>query len=91
MQHTPLIILDDLVDWQPYHPSQATTSAGDYITDHTLERRSSIINLCDDLNYLSNGAYVKEVRLLTCLRLVLRNSVKVCGVRHVRVKSINMI
>ncbi|RTE85574.1 MULTISPECIES: RimK family protein [Gammaproteobacteria] len=58
MQHTPLIILDDLLDWQPYHPSQSTISAGDYITDQDLKRRAPIINLCDDLSYLSNGYYV---------------------------------
>ncbi|MCC5854542.1 MAG: RimK family protein [Idiomarina sp.] len=58
MQNTPLVILDDLADWQPYHPSQAIISAADYITQNSSKHRGPIINLCGDLSYLSTGYYV---------------------------------
>ncbi|WP_194757102.1 RimK family protein [Aliidiomarina indica] len=57
MHNTPLIILDDLSDWQPYHPSQAIVSAADYI-QNISKHRGPIINLCGDLSYLSTGYYV---------------------------------
>lgn len=58
MQKAPLVILDDLADWQPYHPSQAIISATDYITESGSKHRGPIINLCNDLSYLSSGYYV---------------------------------
>jgi len=57
MHNAPLIILDDLADWQPYHPSQSIISAADYILQAS-KHRGPIINLCDDLSYLSTGYYV---------------------------------
>src|SRR5690554_5042459 len=58
MQNAPLVILDNLADWQPYHPSQAIVSATDYISEGGSKHRGPIINLCDDLSYLSSGYYV---------------------------------
>src|SRR5690554_3518274 len=58
MEKAPLVILDDLADWQPYHPSQAIISATDYITESGSKHRGPIINLCNDLSYLSSGYYV---------------------------------
>ncbi|HLV48137.1 MAG TPA: RimK family protein [Aliidiomarina sp.] len=58
MQNAPLVILDNLADWQPYHPSQAIISATDYITESGSKHRGPIINLCNDLSYLSSGYYV---------------------------------
>ena len=57
MHNAPLIIIDDLTDWQPYHPSQSIISASDYI-QQAGKHRAPIINLCGDLSYLSTGYYV---------------------------------
>lgn len=57
MHNAPLIIIDDLADWQPYHPSQSIISAADYILQAS-KHRGPIINLCGDLSYLSTGYYV---------------------------------
>lgn len=58
MRNTALIIVDDLADWQPYHPSQAVMSAQEYIQQAGTRHRGTIINLCADLSYLSTGYYV---------------------------------
>ncbi|RUO40100.1 RimK family alpha-L-glutamate ligase [Aliidiomarina taiwanensis] len=58
MQNTPLVILDNLSDWQPYHPSQAIISATDYISSFDDKHRGPVINLCSDITYLSSGYYV---------------------------------
>ncbi|RUO24393.1 RimK family alpha-L-glutamate ligase [Aliidiomarina minuta] len=58
MRNTALIILDDLSDWQPYHPSQAVMSAQEYMQQSGARHRGTIINLCADLSYLSTGYYV---------------------------------
>ncbi|RUO36147.1 RimK family alpha-L-glutamate ligase [Aliidiomarina shirensis] len=57
MHNAPLIIIDDIADWQPYHPSQSIISAADYI-QQAGKHRGPIINLCGDLSYLSTGYYV---------------------------------
>lgn len=58
MRNTALIIVDDLADWQPYHPSQAVMSAQEYMQQAGARHRGTIINLCADLSYLSTGYYV---------------------------------
>lgn len=58
MQNTPLVILDNLSDWQPYHPSQAIISAADYISASNSKHGGPVLNLCSDIGYLSNGYYV---------------------------------
>lgn len=58
MRNTALIIVDDISDWQPYHPSQAVMSAREYMQQSGARHRGTIINLCADLSYLSTGYYV---------------------------------
>ncbi|RUO28091.1 RimK family alpha-L-glutamate ligase [Aliidiomarina sedimenti] len=58
MRNTALIIVDDLADWQPYHPSQSVMSAREYMQQAGARHRGTIINLCADLSYLSTGYYV---------------------------------
>lgn len=58
MQNTALIILDDITDWQPYYPSQATVTAGEYLLQSSVKSRTQVLNLCGDLSYLSTGYYV---------------------------------
>ncbi|WP_404409815.1 RimK family protein [Pseudidiomarina marina] len=58
MQNAALIILDDITDWQPYYPSQATVTASEYLLQSSSKSRTQILNLCGDLSYLSTGYYV---------------------------------
>ncbi|WP_411360213.1 RimK family protein [Pseudidiomarina salilacus] len=58
MQNAALVILDDITDWQPYYPSQATVTASEYLLQQNSNTRAQILNLCGDLSYLSTGYYV---------------------------------
>jgi len=58
MQNVPLLVLNELADWHPYHPSQSIISAADYIQQTAQQGYSPVINLCGDLEYLSTGYYV---------------------------------
>ncbi|CAI8153044.1 RimK family protein [Pseudidiomarina mangrovi] len=60
MQNSALIILEDITDWQPYYPSQATVTASEYLQQQQQSAgpRTQILNLCGDLSYLSTGYYV---------------------------------
>jgi len=58
MQTQAHVIIDDMVDWQPYYPSQSLLSASEYLQTTHSNSRQSILNLCNDLSYLSTGYYV---------------------------------
>jgi len=61
------IVVDRLVDWQPYYPSEDLISADDYLSldprqrsgsQTETERTTHVINLCGELDYLGTGYYV---------------------------------
>ena len=57
MQST-LILLDSLVQWKPYYETETITTAADYLQNETLSKKPLlIINLCNNLNYHSEGYY----------------------------------
>ena len=56
-QHVHLII-DNAADWQPYYPSQSLLTASKYLQSAHLQSRHHVLNLCNDLSYLSTGYYV---------------------------------
>ena len=58
MQHNAHVVVNDMTDWQPYYPSQSLLTANEYLTHQKSTPRSQIVNLCDDLSYLSTGYYV---------------------------------
>ncbi len=58
MQQHVHVVINDMSDWQPYYPSQSLLTANEYLSTHVSRTRSHILNLCDDLSYLSTGYYV---------------------------------
>lgn len=57
MQQQVQLIINDISDWQPYYPSQSLLTANEYLQTPAAGK-SHILNLCDDLSYLSTGYYV---------------------------------
>lgn len=54
----PLIVLDHNEQWQPYYPSDCIITVGKYLQSSELGKVShTIINLCHDLSYRSEGYY----------------------------------
>lgn len=53
------IVVDQIEDWQPYYPSKELISAEDYLSTPITgsEKKSKVINLCTDYDYLSTGYY----------------------------------
>jgi glutathione synthase/RimK-type ligase-like ATP-grasp enzyme len=53
------IVVDRLEHWQPYYPSKELISAEDYLSTPVTgtEKKSKVINLCTDYDYLSTGYY----------------------------------
>ena len=57
MQST-LILLDSLVQWKPYYETETITTAADYLQNEDLSKHPLlVINLCNDLNYHTEGYY----------------------------------
>ncbi len=57
MQST-LILLDSLVQWKPYYETETITTAADYLQNEDLSKQPLlVINLCNDLNYHTEGYY----------------------------------
>ncbi|MBL4742017.1 MAG: RimK family alpha-L-glutamate ligase [Idiomarina sp.] len=58
MQQHVHVVINDIDDWQPYYPSQSLLTANEYLSTQKSKARSHIVNLCNDLSYLSTGYYV---------------------------------
>lgn len=58
MKQCAHLIIDSATDWQPYYPSQNLLTASDYLQTVQQPNRYHILNLCNDLSYLSTGYYV---------------------------------
>ncbi len=57
MQST-LILLDSVTQWKPYYETETITTAADYLQDEDLSNKPLlVINLCEKLNYHSEGYY----------------------------------
>lgn len=57
MQST-LILLDSVTQWKPYYETETITTAADYLQNEDLSKKPLlVINLCEKLNYLSEGYY----------------------------------
>lgn len=57
MQST-LILLDSVTQWKPYYETETITTAADYLQDEHLSKKPLlVINLCEKLNYHSEGYY----------------------------------
>jgi len=53
-----LIIIDSLDQWQPYYETDSVITASDYLQNSTLINQPYlVINLCNDLQYHSEGYY----------------------------------
>ncbi|MGM0525126.1 MAG: RimK family protein [Pseudomonadota bacterium] len=58
MQQHVHVVVNDMAAWQPYYPSQTLVTANDYLSSGSDGHRHHIVNLCQDLSYLSTGYYV---------------------------------
>lgn len=57
MQST-LILLDSVTQWKPYYETETITTAANYLQDEHLSKKPLlVINLCENLNYHSEGYY----------------------------------
>lgn len=57
MQST-LILLDSVTQWKPYYETETITTAADYLQDEHLSKKPLlVINLCENLNYHTEGYY----------------------------------
>lgn len=57
MQST-LILLDSVTQWKPYYETETITTAADYLQNEDLSNKPLlVINLCEKLNYHSEGYY----------------------------------
>jgi glutathione synthase/RimK-type ligase-like ATP-grasp enzyme len=57
MQST-LILLDSVTQWKPYYETETIITAADYLQDEHLSKKPLlVINLCNKLNYHSEGYY----------------------------------
>ncbi|MGQ8338069.1 RimK family protein [Sunxiuqinia sp. A32] len=57
MQST-LILLDSLTQWKPYYETETITTAAEYLQSGNISKKPYlVINLCDKLNYHSEGYY----------------------------------
>ena len=57
MQST-LILLDSVTQWKPYYETETITTAADYLQDEHLSKKPLlVINLCNKLDYHSEGYY----------------------------------
>lgn len=76
--HKQLIVLENMADWAPYFPSSQVISADDYLRNPPLNRgqRAQVINLCNNLSYLSPGYYssmlaeARDHRVMPSLRTI---------------------
>jgi len=56
--NTTLIVLDTLDQWTPYYDTDSIISSGDYLQNQDLNKKQFfVINLCNKLNYHSEGYY----------------------------------
>ncbi|WP_430971753.1 RimK family protein [Sunxiuqinia rutila] len=57
MQST-LILLDSVMQWKPYYETETITTAADYLqNEHLSKKNLLVINLCEKLQYHSEGYY----------------------------------
>jgi glutathione synthase/RimK-type ligase-like ATP-grasp enzyme len=54
-----VVIVDNINDWKPYHPTEQVIAAKDYLfADQFLQKTHyHVINLCSNMKYLSMGYY----------------------------------
>lgn len=54
-----LLIVDDLLDWEPYYPSERVITFETYLSSKQddTNQRVRVINLCNSYAYLSDGYY----------------------------------
>ncbi len=56
--HSTILILDSLEQWKPYYDTDSILSSGEYLQNQELNQKHFfVINLCNHLNYHSEGYY----------------------------------